>query len=156
MQKKLFWKEKKLEEMTKAEWESLCDRCGQCCLNKLENIDTKEIALTNVSCRYLDLESCSCTDYKNRTDNVYDCIELTPENACELSWMPESCAYRLLANGKPLYWWHPLVSGNKNTVHEAGVSVKNKAINEDKVEDLEDHVVDWINTNLRKKINQKT
>ena len=70
--------------------------------------------------------------------------------------MPESCAYRLLANGKPLYWWHPLVSGNKNTVHEAGVSVKNKAINEDKVEDLEDHVVDWINTNLRKKINQKT
>ena len=103
------------------------------------------MALTNVACRYLDLGACRCTDYGNRATNVPDCVQLTPENAGELNWMPETCAYRLLAEGRDLYWWHPLVSGDPKSVHDAGISVRGKAISEDHVDDLEDHIVDWLN-----------
>ena len=140
-----FWKTKRLDEMDDREWESLCDGCGQCCLYKLEDEDRDEMALTNVACRYLDLGACRCTDYANRTTNVPDCVQLTPENAGELNWMPETCAYRLLAEGRDLYWWHPLVSGDPKSVHDAGISVRGKAISEDRVDDLQDHIVDWLN-----------
>jgi uncharacterized cysteine cluster protein YcgN (CxxCxxCC family) len=139
-----FWKTKSLRQMTRQEWESLCDGCGKCCLHKLEDEDTGEIALTNVACRYLDLETCRCRDYSNRAANVPDCVELTPGKATMLRWLPETCAYRLVARGEDLAWWHPLVSGNPNTVHEAGISVRTKAVSEDEVSDLERHVIDWI------------
>ena len=144
-----FWKTKSLGEMSAAEWESLCDGCGQCCLYKLEDETNNEMALTNVACRYLDLGACRCTDYANRTTNVPDCVALTADNAGELNWMPQTCAYRRLAEGKDLYWWHPLVSGDPDTVHQAGISVRGKAISEDRVDDLEDHIVDWLNQQKR-------
>ena len=145
MNRNPFWKTKTLDEMNNQEWESLCDGCGQCCLHKLKDIDSNQTALTNVSCKYLDLNTCQCTDYKNRSTNVPDCVELTAQNAGELEWMPQTCAYRLLAEGKSLYWWHPLISGNNNTVKEAGISIENKAISEEFIEDLEDHIVNWLN-----------
>jgi len=140
-----FWKTKTLRQMTRQEWESLCDGCGQCCLHKLENANTGEIALTDVACRYLDLQTCRCGDYANRAANVPDCVRLTPGKATMLRWLPETCAYRLVARNEDLAWWHPLVSGDPNTVHEAGISVRAKVVSEDKVTDLERHVIDWIN-----------
>lgn len=142
---KSFWKTKTLRQMTQQEWESLCDGCGQCCLHKLEDEDTGEIALTDVACSYLDLEGCQCKDYANRQKNVPDCVQLTPGKATQLRWLPETCAYRLVGSGQDLAWWHPLVSGDPDTVHEAGISVRGQAVSEDDVEDLEAHVVDWIN-----------
>lgn len=147
---KPFWKTKRLDEMSEAEWESLCDGCGQCCLFKLEDADTGELALTDVACRWLDHDRCACSDYENRQINVPDCVKLTPENAGALRWMPQTCGYRLVAEGKDLYWWHPLVSGNPDSVHEAGVSIRGKAVSEDQVGDLEDHVVDWLNEQVRR------
>lgn len=130
--------------MTAEEWESLCDGCGQCCLHKIEDEDTREIALTDVACRYLDLDRCRCSDYANRQRNVPDCVLLTPETVRRLHWLPATCAYRLVAEGHDLYWWHPLVSGDPATVHEAGISVRGQAISEDEVDDIEDHIQDWL------------
>lgn len=144
-----FWQTKRLDEMNEAEWESLCDGCGQCCLYKLEDADTGEYALTDVACRYLDHATCRCTDYANRRRNVPDCVKVAPDNIAELRWMPATCAYRLLAEGKALYDWHPLVSGDPESVHTAGASVRGKAINEDLVNDLEDHVVDQLNRDMQ-------
>jgi uncharacterized cysteine cluster protein YcgN (CxxCxxCC family) len=141
-----FWKTKRLDEMTAEEWESLCDGCGKCCLHKIEDEDSGDIALTNVACRYLDLGACRCRDYANRQRNVSDCVRLTPAVVPALRWLPDSCAYRLVAEGRDLHWWHPLVSGDKGTVHAAGASVQGKAVSEDEVEDLEDHVQDWLDT----------
>ena len=141
-----FWKRKALAEMTPTEWESLCDGCGRCCLNKLEDEDTGEIFFTDVGCRLLDDKSCRCRDYANRTAVVEDCVQLTPQNVGELTWLPPTCAYKLLAEGRDLYWWHPLVSGDPETVVAAGVSVRGRVVaSEDQIreEDLEDHVVDW-------------
>ena len=140
-----YWKRKRLEDMSKEEWEGLCDGCGQCCLHKLEDVDTGDIALTNVACRYLDLGSCRCGDYANRKVNVPDCVQLTPQNARELAWLPASCGYRLVARGQDLAWWHPLVSGDPGSVHEAGISVRGEAVSEDRVRDVQEHVTSWLN-----------
>ena len=144
-----FWKFKTLAQMTESEWESLCDGCGQCCLNKLEDEDTGEIGLTNVACRLLDVNECLCTDYANRLAKVPDCIRLTPQKINKTPWLPTTCAYRLLAEGKELHWWHHLVSGDPNTVHEAGISVRGTIISEDNVDDLEDHVHKWLNSGAK-------
>ncbi len=138
-----FWRRKRLDEMTAAEWESLCDGCGLCCLHKIEYEDTGEIELTNVACRLLDTHSCRCTNYPRRQRLVPDCVVLTPETVREIRWLPASCAYRLVAEGKELAWWHPLVSGDPETVHLAGISVRGRAVSEETSGELEDHVVDW-------------
>ncbi len=140
-----WWERKSLSRMTREEWESLCDGCGKCCLVKLEDPDDGEIAFTDVACRLLDTRSCHCRDYAGRQRLVPDCVVLQHDTVAGLSFMPESCAYRLLADGRPLYWWHPLVSGDQATVHEAGVSVRGRVVPERDVrdEDLEDHIVTW-------------
>ncbi len=138
-----FWKAKSLAEMSKAEWESLCDGCGKCCLLKIEYEDTGEIARTDVACRQLDRHSCRCRNYAIRRRLVDDCIQLSPDMVGHLSWLPATCAYRLIDEGRDLYWWHPLVSGDPETVHQAGISVRGRAIGEDEAGDLENHIVDW-------------
>jgi len=125
-----FWRAKALEDMTDAEWESLCDGCGRCCLNKLEDWDTGEIAWTDIACKLLDRDACRCSDYENRRRHVPDCIRLDPETVRTLTWLPPSCAYRLVAEGRPLYWWHHLVSGDRETVHQAGISVRGRTVSE--------------------------
>ncbi len=140
-----FWKTLALSEMSHAQWESLCDGCGRCCLNKLMYEDTGEIAWTDVACKLLDGDTCRCTDYPNRHARVPDCQALTPENVPGLTWLPPSCGYRLVAEGRDLYWWHPLVSGDPDTVHAAGISVKGRTQSEAEmtIEDFEDYVVAW-------------
>lgn len=140
-----FWKTKALSEMTSEEWESLCDGCAQCCLAKVEDIETGTVHYTDVVCRYLDTDTCRCTEYSRRTAVVPDCVELTPHNLDTLPWMPLTCAYRLLAENAPLPDWHPLVSGDAASVHEAGASVRGRCISESFVheEDLLQRLVDW-------------
>ncbi|EHJ99286.1 MULTISPECIES: YcgN family cysteine cluster protein [Rhizobium/Agrobacterium group] len=140
-----FWKTKSLEEMSGQEWESLCDGCGLCCLNKLEDWDTGEVVFTSVRCQLLDGESCRCSDYENRRATVPDCIQLDLKKVHEIRWLPPTCAYALVRDGKDLYWWHYLVSGDVNTVHQAGISARGRTVNELDVEvdDFEDYVVDW-------------
>ncbi len=141
-----FWKRKKLTEMTPEEWESLCDGCARCCLIKLQDEDSSEIFYTNVACRLLDRHHCRCKAYDQRTRLIPACLVVTPELATRAKWLPETCAYRLLAEGKDLLWWHPLVSGTPKSVHTAGISVRGKAISERGVDQdrLEDYVVDWL------------
>ena len=132
--------------MTLPEWESVCDGCARCCLAKLECEDTGRIVYTEVGCRLLDDEACCCTDYPNRSDQVPDCVRLTPQEVRSLGWLPPTCGYRLLADGRELYWWHPLVSGDPASVHAAGVSVRGKvAASEQEVpaSQMEDFIVDW-------------
>jgi uncharacterized protein len=140
-----FWKTKTLTEMTQQEWESLCDGCGLCCLNKLEDWDTGEVAFTSVACTLLDDQSCRCRHYESRKDFVPECIQLTPESVAEIPWLPPTCGYRLVEEGRDLYWWHPLVSGDPETVHIAGISARGRTVSEDvvDVEDYEDYIVDW-------------
>jgi len=121
-----FWKVKSLEVMTVEEWESLCDGCGRCCLVKLEDEDTGEIHFTDIGCTLLDAKACRCRDYRRRSLRVRDCVKLTPTAVRTLSWLPVTCAYRLVAEGKDLPEWHPLVSGSPDSVHEAGVSVRGR------------------------------
>ncbi len=141
-----FWRRKAMSEMTSAEWESLCDGCGRCCLNKLIDEDTNETVFTDVSCKLLDCQTCRCSDYAHRQAKVKDCVRLTPRNVRRLKWLPPTCAYRLVAEGKDLAWWHPLVSGDPETVHIAGVSVQGRvAASEVDVPDerLEEYIVSW-------------
>ncbi|MFT6557897.1 YcgN family cysteine cluster protein [Sneathiella sp.] len=143
MSEKPFWEEIPLSEMSDEQWESLCDGCAKCCLLKLEDEETAEIAFTNVACRQLDLKTCRCRNYERRSKLVPDCVTMTPEVIPNLSWMPKTCAYRRLSEGKPLYDWHPLISGDPQSVHKAGVSVFGRSISERIAGDLEDHIVDW-------------
>jgi uncharacterized cysteine cluster protein YcgN (CxxCxxCC family) len=140
-----FWKRLTLDEMSADEWESLCDGCARCCLNKLEDEDTLAIEWTDVACRLLDGDTCRCRDYPNRQAQVPDCVQLTPNKVRTLSWLPPTCAYRLVAQGRDLYWWHPLVSGDPGTVHAAGISVRGKTVSEDGMsfEDWEQRIVEW-------------
>ncbi len=138
-----FWKNKSLAEMSKAEWESLCDGCGRCCLHKLRYEDTNELAHTNVACRLLDLGSCQCSKYERRHRYVPDCVTLTPQVLAEIDWMPPSCAYRRVHEGRGLAWWHKLVCGDPDMVHKAGVSVTGRAIDERYAGPLEHHIVEW-------------
>ena len=130
---KPFWKTKALEDLSAAEWESLCDGCARCCLVKLEQEETGEILLTRLSCKLLDIGSCRCSDYPNRFAKMPDCGDLTPQNIRQITWLPPTCGYRLVAEGKDLAWWHPLVSGTTETVHQAGISVRGFAMSEAKV-----------------------
>ena len=125
-----FWKSKTLAEMTRPEWESLCDGCGRCCLHKLEDIDTGVLFYTSVVCHLFDDDKCRCTRYSDRRKLVPDCLVLTPDNLARINFLPETCAYRLLHTGQALADWHPLVSGDAASVHRAGISVRHKVISE--------------------------
>ena len=140
---KPFWKTKSLDDMDRNEWESLCDRCAKCCLIKLEDVDSGELAFTDVACRLLDLKTCTCTDYPMRSVRVPDCVQVTPDLARDASWLPTTCAYRLLAEGKELQWWHPLISGDPQSIHKAGISAQYRAIHESEEIDPEERIVTW-------------
>jgi len=138
-----FWKRKTLEQLDHAEWESLCDGCGLCCLQKLEDDFTRRIYYTKVACKLLDLKTCRCSNYETRRDFVPDCVQITAADARSYHWMPESCAYRLLAEGQDLPPWHHLVCGDRNAVHVAGISRAGRMLSEEKVaeKDWEDHII---------------
>lgn len=125
--KKNFWEEKTLQEMNSQEWESLCDGCGLCCLEKIET-EAGEVYFTDVACRLLDTKTCRCKDYSNRSKKVKDCVKLSAKNTAAFDWLPATCAYKLIHNGKDIPAWHPLISGTKESVHAAGISVKNRII----------------------------
>ncbi|MBL4615563.1 MAG: YcgN family cysteine cluster protein [Magnetovibrio sp.] len=129
--------------MSPTQWEPLCDGCGRCCLEKLEDFTTRKISYTDVACGLLDMATCRCAHYEERHRFMPDCVPLTPKNIPELRWMPSTCAYRLLSEGKDLPDWHPLVSGDPKTVFEAGISVKGRCTPAHEADDLEDHIVTW-------------
>ncbi len=133
-----FWETKTLAEMNAAEWESLCDGCGLCCLIRTEDLDTGEVTPTRVACRLFDAQRCRCSSYATRRKRVPDCIKLTPDNIGDLPWIPLSCAYRRLHEGKPLPRWHPLLTGDRESVHAAGVSVRGQTISEMSLADPDD------------------
>lgn len=133
-----FWETKSLQEMTAAEWESLCDGCGLCCLVRFEDEDTGEVIPTRVHCQLFDPKACACSDYANRQAQVPDCVKLSPENIGGLKWIPKSCAYRRLHEGRGLADWHPLISGDPESVHRAGVSIRGQTINETTLNEPED------------------
>ncbi|MCX4189210.1 YcgN family cysteine cluster protein [Methylophaga sp. OBS3] len=136
-----FWKHKRLSEMSHEEWESLCDGCGRCCLHKLEDEQDGRMYYTRVACDLLDIKQCRCSDYANRQTRMPDCIQLSVEQAHYFDWLPDTCAYRLLSEGEPLPNWHPLVTGDPQSVITAGVSVRDIAISADKVTDITEEVI---------------
>jgi uncharacterized cysteine cluster protein YcgN (CxxCxxCC family) len=147
-----FWRDKALQDLTPDEWEALCDGCGRCCLNKLEDEDTTELYFTNVACHLLDLTTCRCRDYSHRVELVPDCLALAPGKAEMFDQLPDSCAYRLRAEGRPLEDWHPLVSGDPDSVHSAGISVRGKVVSEEYIhpDQLPEHVISWVAPGRRK------
>jgi uncharacterized cysteine cluster protein YcgN (CxxCxxCC family) len=144
-----FWQTKTLDEMTPEEWESLCDGCGRCCLHKLRDEETQALSFTNVACRLLDTATCRCSDYANRFAHVPDCIQLTPAILREVDWLPPSCAYRRIEEGRGLPPWHPLRSGTAETVVTSGASARGRIISERDAGMLEDHVTEWPRRNPR-------
>lgn len=136
-----FW-ELPIGELTRGEWEALCDGCGKCCLHKLEDEVTGELFPTNVACKLLDRKSCRCRDYRHRRAYVPDCVRLDARSVHTIDWLPSTCAYRLRAEGRPLFAWHYLLSGDPESIHEAGISVRGWTVSEDDVGDLEDYLVD--------------
>ncbi|MFZ1413683.1 MAG: YcgN family cysteine cluster protein [Defluviicoccus sp.] len=138
-----FWKRLKLEEMSTGEWESLCDGCGKCCLEKIEDSETGLIEFTDVACRLLDIGTCRCRHYNQRRRYVRNCEQLTPESVRAFTWLPSTCAYRLLAQGRDLPWWHPLVSGDPELVHALGISARGRAVPPTRRQRLEHHIVTW-------------
>ena len=138
-----FWQSVPLEDMTRAQWESLCDGCGRCCLHKIRDEDTERVHHTEVACRLLNTATARCSDYANRKARVPDCIRLTPFRLRKIDWLPPTCAYRLVAEGRDLPEWHPLLSRDPESVVRAGVSVAGRAVNERQAGALEDHVVTW-------------
>ena len=145
MTEKKFWQTRKLDEMSRQEWESLCDGCGRCCLVKLEDEDSGEIYPTSVSCRLLDRTTCRCMDYDNRFHMVEDCLDLKAQEIASLTWLPDTCAYRLLHEGKSLASWHPLISGTRQSVIDAGISIAGKTLSEADVqeEELGNYIQEW-------------
>ena len=143
-----FWETKTLDEMNQEEWEALCDGCGRCCLLKIEDIDSGETWYTNVVCQYHDDKNCCCTRYEDRSLLVPDCIKVTPDVARTEKWLPDTCAYRLLAEGKPLFDWHPLISGDPDSVREADITITGKVVSEEYVhpDELNEHLVNWFDT----------
>lgn len=139
-----FWQCKTLEQTTDEEWESLCDGCGQCCMHKLLDADTDEIYFTNVACDQLDLKTCQCKHYAERFRYEPDCIKLTRDNLASFCWLPLTCAYRLIAEGKSLPPWHPLKTGSKLALHQAKISVRHIAVREIEVMDWEDHIINTL------------
>ena len=140
-----FWEQKTLDEMSRDEWEALCDGCAKCCLHKLEDEDNGEVFYTKVVCRYMD-DDCRCTEYHRRNELVPNCVWLRPEDVSEFHWLPSTCAYRLVADGKPLADWHPLLSGDADSVHRAGISIKGRALSEDYVhpDGYDEHIISWV------------
>jgi uncharacterized cysteine cluster protein YcgN (CxxCxxCC family) len=141
-----FWQTKKLHQMTSAEWESLCDGCGKCCLVKLEDLDTAEIYHTDLACKLLNINACRCSDYKNRQKQVDDCVKLDHKNLESIQWLPDTCAYKLIEQGKPLPDWHHLRTGNREAVHQVLGSVRHFATSEVGVKehDHEQHIIQWV------------
>lgn len=140
-----YWETVPLKFMTPEEWEALCDGCGKCCLNKIEYEDTGEVDYTRVACKLLDGDSCQCSNYANRRDFVPDCVQLSPKTLPKIAyWLPKTCAYRLLHQGDPLHDWHPLITGDPESTHRAGVSVRGWTIPEYEVheDDWEDYVIE--------------
>ncbi len=149
-----FWQSKTLDEMSSAEWESLCDGCGRCCLVKLEDEDTGDLHHTDIACRLFDPDSCRCRDYPRRSEIVPDCVTLTPHEVRTLRWLPPTCAYRRLAEGRGLAWWHPLVSGDPATVEAAGVSARGRVFaseDEVSVETMQSRIRRWPNLEPRRR-----
>lgn len=138
-----FWQVKSLQQMTMTEWESLCDGCGKCCLNKLIDEDTDELVFTNVACNLLNTKTCQCSDYGNRFKKEPDCLQITFDKIAEFDWLPSSCAYRLLAEGQSLPEWHPLITGSRSAMHQAGQSVRGKVVHEVDAGDWIDHIITW-------------
>ena len=141
-----WWHEKSLAELSGSQWEALCDGCAKCCLHKLEDEDSGEVFYTKVRCRFLDDQACRCTDYKNRSSLVPNCIELRSADWKGLDWLPSTCAYRLRAHDQALPEWHPLVSGSRESVHSAGVSIRDRAISDEHVhpDGYDEHIVHWV------------
>ncbi|MDT8878575.1 YcgN family cysteine cluster protein [Halomonas saccharevitans] len=138
-----FWERFDLQELTDEEWEALCDGCGQCCLLKFQDEESGDLAVLNVACELLDIQSCRCSDYDNRFEKVPDCTQLTPERIDDFRWLPKSCAYRRVAEGRKLAAWHPLIAGGSERMHRKGVSVRSFAVSQREVpeEELEEHII---------------
>jgi uncharacterized cysteine cluster protein YcgN (CxxCxxCC family) len=139
-----FWTVKPLHALTREEWEALCDGCAKCCLHRLEDEETREIFYTNVACRFLDQDNCRCRDYPNRSTIVPDCVTITLQELKDPYWLPSTCAYRLLAEGKELPWWHPLISGTHDTVVQSGNCICGRVVCETEADDLEHHLIQWV------------